>query len=251
VGEQAKPQFPVITPLYGQLSPLKLGGSVPVPKRISGLQLWLDASDASTLFDATSGGSIVTTDGNSVARWADKSGNNKHLTQATANARPILKTGIKNGKSILRFDGANDTMSSVLSVNNPMTFVFVSYPVSDTVGYRVLFAGNNNGIAIGYDSSSRVFLYTSTGSQIARTKPTNFELYVGIFNGANSRLIVNNNFDYSWGTTATNLASLNLTTNMSNFYRNDFAEFLIYDSVLSNNNINILKEYLNAKWAIY
>lgn len=244
----------MITPLYRQLSPLKLGGDSRIisPNEISGLQLWLDANDASTLYDSTSGGSLVSSDGATVARWADKSGNNKHAIQATANARPILKTGIKNGKNILRFDGANDTMTSVLSVNNPFTSVFVAYPSQDLNGYRIIWTGNNNSLGIGYDPSSRAFLYTTTGSQASRTKPTNFELYVGIFNGSNSRLIINNNFDYSWSTTATNLSTLNLSTNLqASWYKNDFAEFLIYNSVLSNNDINALKKYLNAKWAIY
>jgi hypothetical protein len=72
--------------------------SVFTPATISGLQLWLDAADSSTLFDATAGGSLVTTDGSAVARWADKSGNNRHATQSTSNARPSLS--VANGGSL-------------------------------------------------------------------------------------------------------------------------------------------------------
>ena len=70
------------------------------PTDISGLQLWLDASDTSTLFDATAGGSLVTTNGSAVARWNDKSGNNRHAIQGTVNNRPT-----KNGNSIY-FNGS-------------------------------------------------------------------------------------------------------------------------------------------------
>jgi hypothetical protein len=73
--------------------------------------LWLDASDASTLFDATSGGSLVAADG-AVARWEDKSGNSRHATQSGSTARPLRKTSIINGKDVLRFDGSNDWMES-------------------------------------------------------------------------------------------------------------------------------------------
>ena len=45
----------------------------------AGLQLWLDASDATTLYGATTGGSLVASDGG-VARWEDKSGNSRHYT---------------------------------------------------------------------------------------------------------------------------------------------------------------------------
>jgi hypothetical protein len=76
------------------------------PASVSGLQLWLDASDASTLYDATSGGSLVAADG-AVARWEDKSGNARHATQATAGKRPVRKTSIQNSKDVLRFTAAN------------------------------------------------------------------------------------------------------------------------------------------------
>jgi len=76
----------------------------------SGLQLWLDASDASTLYDATSGGSLVAADGG-VARWEDKSGNARHATQGTAGDRPVRKTAIQGGKDVLRFDGSSDFMT--------------------------------------------------------------------------------------------------------------------------------------------
>ena len=69
--------------------------------------LWLDASDASTLYDATSGGSLVTADG-AIARWIDKSGNARHPTQSTSAYRPIRKTAVKNGRDVIRFDGTDD-----------------------------------------------------------------------------------------------------------------------------------------------
>jgi hypothetical protein len=77
---------------------------------IAGLQLHLDASDASTLFDATTGGSVVAADGG-VARWEDKSGNGRHATQSTSANRPARKTSVQNGLGVLRFDGSNDSLS--------------------------------------------------------------------------------------------------------------------------------------------
>ena len=68
------------------------------------------AADSSTLFDATSGGSAVAADGG-VARFEDKSGNGRHYTQSTSGDRPLRKTGIQNGRDILRFDGTSDRMS--------------------------------------------------------------------------------------------------------------------------------------------
>lgn len=72
-------------------------------------QIWLDASDATTLYDATSGGSLVAADG-SIARWEDKSGHERHFTQATSASRPVRKTSVQNSLDIVRFDGSDDCM---------------------------------------------------------------------------------------------------------------------------------------------
>jgi len=97
--------------------------SFATPSDISGLQLWLDASDASTLYDATTGGSLVAADG-SGARWEDKSGNDRHATQGTAGARPLRKASVQNGLSVLRFDGADDFLSVP---NSTATFNFLHH----------------------------------------------------------------------------------------------------------------------------
>jgi hypothetical protein len=93
---------------------LKRGGTWPLPlaylTSIAGLQLWLDAADSTTLFDATSGGSLVAADGG-VARWEDKSGNARHATQGTSANRPLRKTSVQGSKDVLRFDGSNDSLS--------------------------------------------------------------------------------------------------------------------------------------------
>jgi hypothetical protein len=93
---------------------LKQGGTWPifaaVPQTIGGLQLWLDAADATTLFDATTGGSLVAADG-AVGRWEDRSGNNRHATQATSGNRPLRKTGVQGGRDVLRFDGSSDRLA--------------------------------------------------------------------------------------------------------------------------------------------
>lgn len=68
--------------------------------------LWIDFSDSSTLFDATTGGSPVT-NGVGIARAEDKSGNGRHFTQGTAGQRPTWNSGVKNSLGIARFDGGD------------------------------------------------------------------------------------------------------------------------------------------------
>jgi hypothetical protein len=132
--------------------------AVPLPVT-SGLQLWLDASDASTLFDATSGGSLVAADG-AVARWEDKSGNGRHATQSTSGDRPLRKTAIQGGLDVLRFDGTSD---------------FMTVP-SSTAAFKFL-----------HDGDSTVFLVLKAGTS-ANPGHGRYTLLSNIRDGASTRV---------------------------------------------------------------
>ena len=114
------------------------------PDQLTGLQLWLDASDASTLYDATTGGSLVAANGG-VARWEDKSGNNRHATQGTAGSRPARKTAIQGGLDVLRFDGSDDQLSVPSStatfkfLHSTDATVFVAFKPGTTTDPNVIY----------------------------------------------------------------------------------------------------------------
>ena len=59
------------------------------------------------LYDATTGGNLVTTDGAAVARWEDQSGYGRNATQGIANGQPLLRITNEN----IEFDGSNDFLS--------------------------------------------------------------------------------------------------------------------------------------------
>jgi hypothetical protein len=120
------------------MSPISIPGKVTLAKELTWNEtlwnpsmiqtaLWLDAADASTMFDATSGGSLVAADG-AVARWQDKSGNGNHATQSSSGSRPIRKTGIQNGRDTLLFDGSDDWLSGAATpcTSNAKTIISVT-----------------------------------------------------------------------------------------------------------------------------
>lgn len=72
------------------------------PTSISGLVGWFDASDATTMYDATSGGSTVDA-GSPIARWADKSGSGNHALQSTSGSRPTRRAAGLGGKPSVQF----------------------------------------------------------------------------------------------------------------------------------------------------
>ena len=73
-------------------TPAELGAS---------LALWLDADDAET----------ITLNGSTVSQWDDKSGNDRHASQATAANQPNYTASGLNGKPVLTFNGSPDSLN--------------------------------------------------------------------------------------------------------------------------------------------
>lgn len=98
-----------MTPTFLHWPTAASGGSWS-PSSLTSLAAWYDADDSTTIFDATTGGSLPN-NGGSVFRWEDKSGNARHLT-AAAGLAPTYATGVLNGKPNLTF-----TQTQYLSMN--------------------------------------------------------------------------------------------------------------------------------------
>ncbi|OFX27941.1 MAG: hypothetical protein A2033_10080 [Bacteroidetes bacterium GWA2_31_9] len=56
-------------------------------------------------------GTSTTVDDDLLIQWDDQSGNNRHATIPVGINQPKYKSGIINGKPIVRFDGTNDFMN--------------------------------------------------------------------------------------------------------------------------------------------
>lgn len=76
-----------------------------------GCDIAYDFSIPASLYDATSGGSLVAS-GAAIARAEDQSGNAAHMTQSTSDARPLRIVAAQNGLDAARFDGSNDYLSA-------------------------------------------------------------------------------------------------------------------------------------------
>jgi hypothetical protein len=107
-----------------------------LPTDISGLKLWLDAQDLTTLYQNSACTTAVAANNDPVGCWRDKSGNTNHSTQGTAGFRPLYKTG---AYAKIAFDGTDDLLDAGSSV------------VSGTLSsFEVLWAGEQyqeNGIS--------------------------------------------------------------------------------------------------------
>ncbi len=103
------------------------------PADIAALVGWYDASDAASL----------TASGGAVSQWADMSGNGLHLAQSETAQRPTTGITAINGINALKFDGANDVMSTL---SNPFgasvddALVLAVHRVDATVSGQTLFS---------------------------------------------------------------------------------------------------------------
>ena len=239
------------------------------PTDIAGLQLWLDFSDADTLF-TDAGTTKVTADGQAIYQANDKSGNAKHVTQATLGNRPLYKTNIKNSLSASQFIRASKSrlISSVFSLSQPFT-EFVVCQVSATNVNQIFSDSYDNvqNVVFNSNESGRLEKYVIAAgtadaaavNAIVILSSTNFSILTAKFNGASTKLQVNNGTPKTSDVGANGKSGIsigNLRGNpnplVGNYELNGYiAEHLIYNSILSDGNTTSLLAYLNNKWAIY
>lgn len=138
------------------------------PREIQGCQLALDASIPTSLYDATSGGSLVAADG-AVARWEDQSGNARHATQVTSGSRPLRRVAGLNGADTLQFDGTDDALlHGATAGSDPNTIFAVARATAAQTGYRRLVSygtsSNSSGamLLLRTTSSAGIGTYTTT-----------------------------------------------------------------------------------------
>ena len=235
--------------------------------------LWLDASDSNTLYDATTSGALVGA-GGAVARWEDKSGNARHVTQATLSSRPIKVEGVQGGKSVVRFDGVNDLLST--AANSPSVTGVTIYFVSKHNSFggsnfaRLLEMGSNGYIYMvnlsnAFSSQSYRGLYIA-GSLLKDS--ASFSATTGVWrvhgiSNANNSLVSQTVHRVNGAVSSgviTGDGTLTIPANVAIHIGNrsaldrafdgDIAEILVFPTVLTNEQNIVVERYLAQKWNI-
>jgi hypothetical protein len=94
---------------------------------------------------------IAGNDGDAIGTWVNAAPNGSagNFTQATGAQQPLLKRNILNGRSVVRFDGSNDCMSSSLAVpggaSAPITFYWVFKRITPATGTTLGVIANSGG----------------------------------------------------------------------------------------------------------
>lgn len=220
------------------------------PSDISGLRLWLDASEPKSLFSDTAGTTLATADGTAVALWKDKSGNLNHASQATAGNRPVVKLAVQNSLNVMRFDGSNDFIQpSSFAVGPQPVTVFTVFKTNGT-GYHNIYDTSTVNPMMWIDGSGNIELDISGYRSSSVLNSNTLLTYVNASSGGGLRLN---------GTTAASSYNVSLSSSATSFfnrfggqtYKGDFYEMLIYNSALTLNQQQLVESYLNTKWKIY
>jgi hypothetical protein len=242
------------------------------PTLVSGLTGWWDASDLSTLFDATSGGSAVAADGG-VARWEDKSGNGRHWTQGTSQWRPARKTSVRNSLDVLRLDASDDRMQSSVWQWQDITSLdeWSAFAVAKAATISTNSGTNQNQAIIAEgNSSNAAFYFRSTGlvggqvlgpgfawqNVTASYTAGDWKAFSLVFdtsadfairvNGGSPGTLSSPGQPYFTGITP----YLGWMPSGSQYFDGDIAEVIFYNVALSATDREAVESYLIDKWAI-
>lgn len=221
------------------------------PTDISGLQLWLDASDTAKLWADTAGTTPATT---TVARWDDKSGMGNHALQSSSTSRPTTGTRTVNSLNALDFDGSNDFIdapSGLYSITtNSNTLFFVC--ARDSASGRMSYLRSTNFCELYSDSTTNLTAAHNTSfaySTVAGTPNTSTHVAGFIRNGSSVQA-------FKDGPLASSASASNVTVSKIRFGAEDASTFLFngtileilwYNRALSTSEINQVGNYLE-RW---
>jgi hypothetical protein len=238
----------LLKPLAGGFNPL-------LPLSISGLQLWLDSSETSTL---TLNGSAPS---QTVSEWRDRrSGSNRLASQGNAGNQPDYRpTGINNKPTVFfKASSWMDTSGTNFALTQPCSYFVVfrmpssaaSNTVFDTASGARQICQANAGTNVTSIWAGTGFVNTSTGRSVSEVIAK-----AVIVNGASSQAAVKSR-------TLTTLAStpgannspthfkIGAFTNNTASLDGDIAELHVYSGALSAQNVRALMEYARSKWGV-
>ena len=218
----------------------------------SGLVMHLDAS------------TIAGSDGDVVAQWNDISGVGNHATQSTTGSQPTLvkSATVFKGKAAVQFDGSNDWMtlpSDCIEVGSFTFFAVAKFDAIDSNQYICAGqdGGGNDRIRVQLDTTigdDPVFLWRAGSSawkditSIADTEAHVFgetSVVEGFLDGVSVATAGNTSTE---NPTAFNLGSYN--RGAKDFFEGLLAEFVVYDRVLTAQEIASVSDYLAMKYIL-
>lgn len=224
------------------------------PASLAGLAAWYDASDAAS----------ITSSAGAVSQWNDKSGNARHLVQATGTKQPTTGTRTQNGLNALDFSSNQHNLRvTFTAISQPLTLF--GCVLADTMPGNVnRWYDSGSGVSprellYGGGSALRAWTVAAGGTDaVTAHNPVTGTAVVQsvVFNGA-STAFYENGTQYggtlSPGTAGT--AGICVSGDGSGFDTNGMwdglvCEICLYSSALSSTDRGTVETYLRSKWGV-
>ena len=226
-------------------------GTFFIPPPVAGYIMWLDGQD---------GDNTIILNGSKVAEWQDKSGQGNNLSMSTELNQPTYTASGINGKPSLVFNGDNTVLKlsgfATGTLSQPILLFIVVHFTSLTPfdkftdGY-----GGTNRLLSGYSYGGGRLIITMADNLITGTNvvTTNTPYVIGeVFNTSSSKIIVNGSTVASGDIGAGTVIGLTLGAIYYTATGIDgmIGEVVMYNSMLSDSEIQSVEEYLGNKWGI-
>jgi hypothetical protein len=209
-----------------------------LPTTISNCALWLDASLSSN-FTFSSGLNIST--------WIDRSGNNR--TATASNTSMTLTT------NQILFNGTNNYFTTTYPATNVNETVFIVLKFnnisgeqdlvsSSTTGGRKYYLNSGN---ISYENTNESFVLTNGGS------PTVSTTYIYAFSSNGTNMIFYRNgsvTNQNTGVYTLSGSGVTLIGGSTGYFNGSISEIIVYTSILTTNQRQLVEGYLALKWGL-
>jgi hypothetical protein len=213
------------------------------PDSIAGLETWLKA-------DAIGGA-----DGDPVTTWQDSHTSDKDATGASGQT---LQTNEINSLPVVRFDGTDDLMTVALT-NSDATrtlFVVAKLQAGNTTGDALIAWANTAGLDVSSTGGVRYRLNQAGSTTTIGTPGNTVAFLVTVRWNSTSSVdgyldlgsAVNLDPDDAYQSGVANLALASRTAAGTSFGAVDFGEVLLYNSALSDTDLDLVRTYLDDKW---
>lgn len=221
------------------------------PADIADLFLWLDASNGVYQDSALT---TVAGNGDVVGGWKDKSVNANHVTQAVTAAKPTLVSVNANFNnqptiSFVTDDLLRTTFSAIAQPNE--IFCVMKYDSGVPDG-TIAIDGEGAGRNVIFKSAGSIFSIFAGAVLEGRPWDSNTHILGGVFDGANSLVIVDGVIVGTGDPGSDSLIGLTVGAALAdvNYLDGDIAEIIIYNRALAISERNQVEQYLSSRYGI-
>lgn len=222
------------------------------PDNLSGLQLWFDAADIS---------SITLEAGNKVSQWSSRAGGGHYANNAVSNEQPVFTENVQHGKPALVFNGTSHRLRlpTFSHAASDWTLLLAARPTSavGTLKYWLSSQQGGGSMMIGhltssfgqtgyFDSGWRNLASATTGSQILAIRLMAGDGGLLRRNGA----VAGSHANYSQEAIGTSAAIAARDDLLMNALSVSLFELLLYDRGLTTAELEANERRLAQRWGI-